>query len=34
MRDPDGAPKCYEMTDEETLNAVKRSDDLLKSTKN
>jgi hypothetical protein len=34
MRDPDGAPKCYEMTDEETLNAVKRSDDLLKPTKN
>jgi hypothetical protein len=30
MRDPLGNPRCYEMTNEERLAALARSDELLK----
>jgi hypothetical protein len=30
MRDPLRNPKCYEMTDEERLAAITKSDELLK----
>jgi hypothetical protein len=30
LRDPNFSPRCYEMTHEERLAALKRSDDLLK----
>lgn len=30
MRDPARQPKCYELTDQERLEAVKRVDQLLK----
>ena len=30
LRDPNFIPRCYEMTNEERLAALKRSDDLLK----
>jgi hypothetical protein len=30
MRDPQRSPKCYEMTEEERLEAVLRTEQLLK----
>ncbi len=33
MRDPQRNPKCYEMTEQERLDAIKRLDDRLKDRK-